>query len=364
MSGTYKQFTGTAIVANLSAGITGTPTTFSVSSATGFPTGSGGVPFCVTVDRGKATEERILCSAQASGIFTIQTRGFDGTAQVDHANGATVEHTIDADSMNDSQQHIHLTSRDDHTQYAKTDGTRAFSGGVTVTTGGLTVTAGGLTVVAGGLTVSAGTTAVQALTATSVASSGAVQAATSGTAGRYIGVLNGAPTSGTYNTNDFGNDPTNATFWICTSGGTPGTWKALPSGHVSARVYMNNSFSMTNAAIVKFDTVDWDSVSMYSATTGKFTVPLAGIYRINSSVQSTNGASNSIGQISIQKNAAVHSQGALFTAEVGISRNGNVDSLVNCAANDTLSILWDGTTGDSCQLGTASYVCVQFMGSV
>lgn len=48
-----------------------------------------------------------------------------------------------------------------------------------------------------------------------------------GTTGRFVGVSNGAPASGTYNTNDFTIDPTNLAIWVCTAGGTPGTWTGL-----------------------------------------------------------------------------------------------------------------------------------------
>lgn len=51
--------------------------------------------------------------------------------------------------------------------------------------------------------------------------------------GRYQGSSNGAPTKGSYLVGDFVDDPTNNTFWLCTVGGTPGTWvqgKALTTG--------------------------------------------------------------------------------------------------------------------------------------
>lgn len=129
--GTYKQFTGNSpTTATLSGPITGTPSSFTASPSVGFPTG-GSVPFVMCIDRGKSTEEKILCTVQTSGVFTGLTRGWDGTTQQDHASGATVEHVIDADTMNDVEIHVH-TGRDDHTQYSKADGTRAFTGTVTV----------------------------------------------------------------------------------------------------------------------------------------------------------------------------------------------------------------------------------------
>ena len=60
---------------------------------------------------------------------------------------------------------------------------------------------------------------------------GPIFAATgSGTAGRYIGTLSAAPSTGTWNTGDYATDPTNTTIHICTAGGTPGTWGTITGG--------------------------------------------------------------------------------------------------------------------------------------
>lgn len=53
---------------------------------------------------------------------------------------------------------------------------------------------------------------------------------TSGT-GRFIGAVNGAPTSGTFNVGDFGVDATNNMVWICSVAGSPGTW-TQPSSNI------------------------------------------------------------------------------------------------------------------------------------
>ncbi len=45
-----------------------------------------------------------------------------------------------------------------------------------------------------------------------------------GTQGRFIGATSGAPTTGTWALNDCAVDETNATIWVCTTAGTPGTW--------------------------------------------------------------------------------------------------------------------------------------------
>jgi hypothetical protein len=69
-----------------------------------WPDGSTG-NFYVVVDRGNANEEKVLCSARANSTLTVAAsgRGADGTAQITHAAGATVEICLtatDADEAN------------------------------------------------------------------------------------------------------------------------------------------------------------------------------------------------------------------------------------------------------------------------
>lgn len=65
-----------------------------------WPTGST-LPFVITVDRGNASEELMLCSARAGANFTVTTRGYAGSAAVGHGDNATVEHTVDAIALAD-----------------------------------------------------------------------------------------------------------------------------------------------------------------------------------------------------------------------------------------------------------------------
>lgn len=208
--GTQKQFSGTAPLATLTAAITGTPTNFTVNNASGFPTGSGSIPFVVVVDRGTANEEKILCSAESGNVFTIQTRGWDGTSAINHAINAPVEHCIDADTMNDIEGHIYSLTRDDHTQYAKTDGSRAFTG-LASFNAGIAVT--GADTETGNLTASGSVTGnnfpvvgVPGATATA----------------RLVGATaSGFPTTGTFNVGDFGVDQS-GNVWVCTAAGAVG----------------------------------------------------------------------------------------------------------------------------------------------
>lgn len=99
---TRRAYPETAAVTTLSVAISGAgDTTFTISSASGWPTGSGG-KWVVTVDRG-GNEERILCLSRSGNVVTTDTRGFNGTTAQAHAQGVNVECTLsafDADEWN------------------------------------------------------------------------------------------------------------------------------------------------------------------------------------------------------------------------------------------------------------------------
>lgn len=67
------------------ASVPGTGATFTVASATGYPSSGA---FTVQLDRGLASEEKILCSGRSGTTFTVQTRGYDGTTAQSHTNPA------------------------------------------------------------------------------------------------------------------------------------------------------------------------------------------------------------------------------------------------------------------------------------
>ena len=108
--------------------------------------------------------------------------------------------------------------------------------GLKITTGGLTVDEGGLSVTAGGLTVSAGAATVPYLSVTGLGTdvnSGA----------RFVGaVSSSAPIGGTYLTGDFVIGR-NGSLWICTSGGSPGTWTQVSGGGGGASLSTANTWT-------------------------------------------------------------------------------------------------------------------------
>lgn len=86
---------GGAKATTLSTGISSSSTSFSIADATGWPTGTSN-PFWVVIDRGKAAEEKILCSSRSGTTVTVSSRGEDGTSASDHDPGASVEHCLTA----------------------------------------------------------------------------------------------------------------------------------------------------------------------------------------------------------------------------------------------------------------------------
>ena len=90
-----RQYAGAAIQSALTAGISNSATSFSISPTTGWPDGSIG-NFVLTIDPNSSSEEKILCSALAGGVITVVNRGYDNTTAVAHTASSTVIHTITA----------------------------------------------------------------------------------------------------------------------------------------------------------------------------------------------------------------------------------------------------------------------------
>jgi hypothetical protein len=128
---TRRQYSGSAPATVLQTAMTsGTPATINVSAGTGanYPDGSVG-PFFIVIDRGLGTEEKILITSRSTDTFTISARGQDGTSASSHTSGTSIiEHVVTKTDLDEANAHVSLTTQDDHTQYIKTDGSRAFTG--------------------------------------------------------------------------------------------------------------------------------------------------------------------------------------------------------------------------------------------
>lgn len=113
MSYERREFAGGAVAATVTVGLGGASSapgeTFTVSATTGWPTGASG-KFAVVVDRGTASEEKILCASRSGSVVTIDTRGYDGTTGVSHTPGsATVEVCITAVDVDEANKAVSET---------------------------------------------------------------------------------------------------------------------------------------------------------------------------------------------------------------------------------------------------------------
>lgn len=116
-----KSFAGAAPRTTLNGSITNVSTVIVVASGTGYPSG-GTNPFVVVIDRGLASEEKVLVQSRSGTSLTVASsgRGYDGTAATSHASGAFVEHVLDADTVDEANAHVNDDTRDDHSQYLNT----------------------------------------------------------------------------------------------------------------------------------------------------------------------------------------------------------------------------------------------------
>lgn len=108
-----RQYAGAAFASVLTADLAASAgaTTISCNNLTNWPNGSIG-PFYVVIDRGLATEEKILCVSRASNTLTVYDdgitngRGADGTAISAHSTNAVIEHVFTATDADEANAHV------------------------------------------------------------------------------------------------------------------------------------------------------------------------------------------------------------------------------------------------------------------
>lgn len=113
------------------------------------------------------------------------------------------------------------------------------------------------------------------------------------------------------------------------------------------RAYRSGAWTDGNAAYaqVVFDTILFDTNNNYSTSTGNYTVPIAGFYQFNTTVQvATSGVVYSI--LALYKNGSIlmgldqrtEATGTNNTIQTGAT-------LLQLAANDTIAIYHNGNGG-------------------
>ena len=122
-----KDFAGGAAATSLSSSINNAALSFAVADGSSYPTGP--TPFVIVVDRGLATEEKMLIGSRASNTFTVTERGYDGTSAQSHASGAIVEHCLDAHTIYQANRLANLqTTKGDLIGYSGTTTNRVAAG--------------------------------------------------------------------------------------------------------------------------------------------------------------------------------------------------------------------------------------------
>jgi hypothetical protein len=98
--GTYerKSFVGGAPATSLSAGINDSATALVLAASTGWPSADTN-PFVAVIDRGTASEEKVLIRARTGTACSDVVRGYDDTTALAHDAGATMEHALDASTI-------------------------------------------------------------------------------------------------------------------------------------------------------------------------------------------------------------------------------------------------------------------------
>lgn len=89
-----KEWAGGVVKTTLNGAIAAGTTTIVVTDGSTFPAGT--FPFIIVIDRGTATEEKVLVQTRTGNSLTVLQRGYDGASAQSHINGAYVEHCLDA----------------------------------------------------------------------------------------------------------------------------------------------------------------------------------------------------------------------------------------------------------------------------
>jgi hypothetical protein len=115
---TRREYQGGAQTAYLTASLGGSTgdLTIPCDNLTNWPTGTGGKPFFIVIDRGLASEEKILCVSRSGNTLTVFNdgitvgRGEDGTTVTSHAANAAVEHVFTATDADEANAHVNSST--------------------------------------------------------------------------------------------------------------------------------------------------------------------------------------------------------------------------------------------------------------
>lgn len=113
-----RSYEGAAQAAQLTQDLGGSTGDLTIycDNLTNWPTGTGGFPFFVVIDRGKATEEKILCSSRSGNVITVfddgltNGRASDDTSITSHTTNSVIEHVFTATDANEANLHVNTVT--------------------------------------------------------------------------------------------------------------------------------------------------------------------------------------------------------------------------------------------------------------
>lgn len=108
-----REYAGAAQAAKLTSNLGGSTSDLTIycNNLTNWPTGTVG-PFYVVIDRGTATEEKILCVSRAGNTLSVYDDGVtngraaDDTAITAHSINADIEHVFTATDADEANLHV------------------------------------------------------------------------------------------------------------------------------------------------------------------------------------------------------------------------------------------------------------------
>lgn len=105
-----REFAGAVVETTTTTVLSNSDTTITVVDGSSFPDGSTGNPFVIVLSRGQPNEEKVLCNTRTSNSFAVLQRGYDGPVANAHSSGTTVNHVLDATTIQD----MNTTTYDNH----------------------------------------------------------------------------------------------------------------------------------------------------------------------------------------------------------------------------------------------------------
>lgn len=133
------------------------------------------------------------------------------------------------------------------------------------------------------------------------------------------GTTGGPPTSGTWSTGDVAVDPVNGLIYVCTSGGTPGTWHqvgtapALPEPGVLLGV---NQFAPGTAAPFSTTSATMAAVDTGVICTPSFTAPASGSVIVTAQFTVTQATAGTAAAFGLANTSGGAAQGQVVTCNV------------------------------------------------